>query len=74
MTPDPMCPWQGYERAPDNVCWRCDTCRLIAKVREDERKRAIEIVDNTINDSGDRADAKDWIKGNRPDWATEGPL
>ena len=45
MTHDPMCPWQGYERAPDNVCWRCDTCRLIAKVRADERNRVFTHLD-----------------------------
>ena len=34
MTHDPLCPWQGYERVPDGVCWHCD---LIAKVSDQER-------------------------------------
>jgi len=38
MTHDPLCPWQGYERVPDNVCWHCG---LIAKVRADERSKYV---------------------------------
>ena len=44
MTHDPMCP--QYD------CWLegctvCDECALIARVREDERRRAAEIVKQT---------------------------
>ena len=65
MTHDPLCP--QYD------CWLegctvCDECALIARVRDDERKRAVFIADRTINDNFDRDDAIAWINGTPPNW------
>ena len=48
MTHDPLCPWQGYERVPDTVCWHCD---LIAKVRADQRNRDADLIDAHAKDT-----------------------
>jgi hypothetical protein len=68
MTHDPLCP-------PENIEWAvhsCVVCDLIARVREDERKRAVFIADRTINDNRDRDDAIAWINGTPPYWWKDG--
>ena len=47
MTHDPLCPWHGYDQE-EVSCRDSETlitfCEVIAKVREDERERAIQDV------------------------------
>ena len=63
MTHDPLC----LEHIPGEC-----HCDLIARVREDERKRAHKIIDNFDMYSGDRDDMHAWIDGMPPDWWSEG--
>ena len=68
MNHDPMCP--QYD------CWLegctvCDECALIARVREDERKRAHNVIDRFDMFSDDREAMHAWIDGTPPDWWTE---
>ena len=67
---DPMCP--QYD------CWLegctvCDECALIARVREDERKRAHNVIDRFDMFSDDREAMHAWIDGTPPNWWTEMP-
>ena len=70
MTHDPMCP--QYD------CWLegctvCDECALIARVRNDERKRAHNVIDRFDMFSDDREAMHAWIDGTPPNWWTEMP-
>lgn len=71
MTHDPMCSAIdeiGTLAHVEPGFVRDCQCQLIARVREDERKRAVLIADHTINDSNDREDAIAWINGEPPTW------
>jgi hypothetical protein len=70
MTHDPLCPNGDMTWLPDTSI--CLQCHLIARVREDERKRAVFIADRTINDSYDRDEAIAWINGTPPYWWKDG--
>lgn len=62
MTHDAMCPVVAIH------LWQICLCEAFARVRGDERKRAVFIADHTINDTHDREDAIAWINGEPPTW------
>lgn len=68
MTHDPMCQKANVmEIRFGNVCSQCD---LIAKVREDERQKAHNVIDRFDMFSDDRDAMHAWINGTPPDWWT----
>jgi hypothetical protein len=71
MTHDPLC---GQDCTCSSVCDDvvCN-CDLIARVREDERKRAHFVVDRFDMFSDDREAMHAWINGTPPNWWGDKP-
>ena len=71
MTHDPLCPnGEMTWLSETSICLKC---HVIARVREDERKRAHFVVDRFDMFSDDREAMHAWIDGTPPNWWGDKP-
>lgn len=67
MTHDPLCTTIRNTEMNEAFC----DCELIARVREDERQQAHNVIDRFDMFSDDRDAMHAWINGTPPKWWTE---